>query len=115
MEPANTINRTESNGEGNPANAGAVQRRETPIPEAAKPGELGENRPIESGSGASDQKGEDQWPREQPLSPRDKRASNERKPERTWLMDDPQGWVGRRVRSRRNMALYTISQVYKNG
>jgi len=30
-------------------------------------------------------------------------------------MGDPQGWVGRRIRSRRNMALYTVNQVYNNG
>ena len=32
-----------------------------------------------------------------------------------WLMNDPQGWVGRKVRSRRNFAIYSISEVYKTG
>jgi len=30
-------------------------------------------------------------------------------------MNDPQEWVGRKVRSRRNFAIYTVSEVFKTG
>jgi len=34
---------------------------------------------------------------------------------RTWLMDDPSRWPGRRVRNRRTGTLYLIRQVFKSG
>jgi len=32
-----------------------------------------------------------------------------------WLTSDPHEWVGRKVRSLRNFAIYTVSEVYKTG
>jgi hypothetical protein len=117
MEPEITVNGTESKAEGHPDKAAAIQSPDLPFLalDAGTAGEVQENRPIETGPGASNQNADDEWPRAQPLSPKEKRASKDRRDERSWLMGDPQSWVGRRVRSRRNMALYTVSQVYKNG
>jgi len=114
MDPAITNNGTESKPEGHPDKAAAIQGPDSPFL-ALDPGDQHEKRPIEGGPKAPNQNAVDEWPREQPLSDKEKRSNKDRKQERTWLIDDPQGWVGRRVKSRRNMAVYTVSQVYKNG
>jgi hypothetical protein len=117
--PTSAVNGTESKSEGHPGNAAAIQSPESPIPapapEVDRPGEAHENPPTESGPRASSQNVEDERPPEQPLSHKEKSPTKETRQERTWLMGDPQGWVGRRIRSRRNMALYTVNQVYNNG
>ena len=115
MDPAITVNGTGSKPAAHLDKA--VQSPESPIPalEPTKPENVHENRPLESGPKVSNQNAEDAWPREQPLSPREKRTIKEKRQVRTWLMDDPQGWVGRRVKNRRNMGVYTVNQVYKNG
>jgi hypothetical protein len=117
MEPATKVNGTELKSEGHLDKGAAIQSPKSPIAAASapRPGGVHENPPIETGGTASNQNAADVWPREQPLSQKAKAANKERRQERTWLMDEPQGWVGRRVRCRRNMGVYTISQVYKNG
>jgi hypothetical protein len=32
-----------------------------------------------------------------------------------WLMGEPHGWIGRKVRNRGNAAVYMVRQVFKNG
>jgi hypothetical protein len=34
---------------------------------------------------------------------------------RNWLMGEPQTWVGRRVRCKRNNAVYTITEIFRTG
>jgi hypothetical protein len=61
---------------------------------------------------------EDQPPPEAARQEKKKRDTDQREKrdqKRNWLMTDPQGWVGRRVRSRRNNAVYTVSEVSKTG
>ncbi|HWX19617.1 MAG TPA: hypothetical protein VN578_06895 [Candidatus Binatia bacterium] len=59
--------------------------------------------------------GDDKPPLEQPQWEKKKRGANPRDEKHNWLMTDPQEWVGRKVRSRRNFSVYSVSQVYKTG
>jgi len=117
MTPRISVKDPESKPEVRSETAAAVRNSESPTPaaESAKPGGSNQTTSNQSGSSAPNEKADDQWPRPQPLSDKEKRACKEKRQPRTWLMDDPQGWVGRRVKCRRNMAVYTVSQVYKNG
>jgi hypothetical protein len=117
MNPTSTVSGTESKSEGQLDHTAAVQSPESPIPapEAAKPGSAQENPRVESGPKASNQSVEDEWPRGQPPSEKEKGELKKRTQKPSWLMDDPQGWVGRRVKSRKNLAVYIVNQIYKNG
>ena len=114
VSPTTAVNGMESTSDKQPETAPAIRNPEPSIPveEIARPNDAEKTPAVESAAKVPHENAEDQWPRQQPFSDKEKR---EKRKERTWLMDDPQGWVGRRVKCRRNMAVYTVAQIYKNG
>jgi hypothetical protein len=62
--------------------------------------------------------GDDVWPRESD-DPQSKEARLKQKkapqPVQSWLAGDPFGWIGKRVRSRKTGAIFTVRNAYRNG
>lgn len=75
----------------------------------------GQEAPAPGLAGASAPSGDDNPPVEQTRREGKKQEKKAQDRQHNWLMGDPQQWVGRKVRSRRNFAIYTITQVYKTG
>jgi hypothetical protein len=75
----------------------------------------GQQAPAPGLAGASAPSGDDHPPVEQTREEGKKPHKKTQDRQLNWLMSDPQQWVGRKVRSRRNFAVYTITQVYKTG
>jgi hypothetical protein len=58
----------------------------------------------------------ERWERPQPdRREMKKRHSSPTAQSSTWLMAEPGAWIGRRIRSRKNSAVYTVAQIFKNG
>ena len=58
---------------------------------------------------------DDSWRLERTRRKEKEQERQRQEQRRSWLMGDPQGWVGRKVRSRRNFAIYMVSEVFRNG
>jgi hypothetical protein len=57
---------------------------------------------------------ESPWPKPAPPEKKRHHASPVEKG-RNWLLGEPYGWIGRKVRNRSNASIYTVRQIFKNG
>jgi len=74
----------------------------------------GQEALAESASTSGVSEDDKPWLEEPPWKAK-REHTNRRQKERNWLMAEPEGWVGRKVRSLRKFGVYTVSEVYKTG